>query len=486
MGFKAEARGICRVQDGVKKDCTLAQSRELLGTLYPKNEGQIQRLVQLALKHKEKLYPFSTGKNWGYGSGLPVLPASWVVDLSGMQKIKVDAATGLATLEPGVTQRMLHQFLHKQDLPYLCPTTGGGPHVSILGNALERGFGLTPYTDHFYALSNLRAVLANGELYTSALSRRGFECIAKSHKWGIGPYMEGAFAQGNLGIVTRACVRLRKRSVERGAFVLKVSPQRMEQALQFSQHCLHDLEGVVTGINLMNPARTQGMSRAQAKKQQWTLLGRYAGVSGTRCLLRRYFKSCRLTPYVIPYSWTQCVEKYRPWLEKMPWGKEMAMLLKGFAILEGVPNDVAAPLVYQYQQYNPKLPMDVERDQLGLMWCAPLMPWDAKLILKLTHKVETILMRYRFSPMITLTALQPTEVCATIPIVFDKRTHAETAAACYEDILNVLMQHKCFPYRMPISQMSLLQDAGTRHCPLYHPLKQAIDPEDLLAGGRYE
>ena len=40
-------------------------------------------------------------------------------------------------------------FLIENKHDYLVPTTGAGGHVSLLGNTLERGYGLTPWVDHF-------------------------------------------------------------------------------------------------------------------------------------------------------------------------------------------------------------------------------------------------------------------------------------------------------------------------------------------------
>ena len=35
------------------------------------------------------------------------------------------------------------------------PVTGAGPNCSLLANALERGYGITPPTDHFGAVTRL-------------------------------------------------------------------------------------------------------------------------------------------------------------------------------------------------------------------------------------------------------------------------------------------------------------------------------------------
>ncbi len=115
------------------------------------------------------LFPISTGRNWGYGASSPAIDGAVILDLSALQAIKfVDRELGVVELEPGVTQGMLHQSLSDEGNAWLTPVHGGGPDRSLLGNALEPGYGLTPTTDHFEALTSLEAVLADGAIYRSA------------------------------------------------------------------------------------------------------------------------------------------------------------------------------------------------------------------------------------------------------------------------------------------------------------------------------
>ena len=83
----------------------------------------------------------------------------------------------MVTVQPGVTQGALREYLDRHDLPFLVPVTGAGPTCSILGNALERGYGITPYADHFASLMSVNAVLADGTQYRSPLSEMGGEQV---------------------------------------------------------------------------------------------------------------------------------------------------------------------------------------------------------------------------------------------------------------------------------------------------------------------
>lgn len=105
----------------------------------------LPEVMRIAQRHQVPVYPISTGHNWGYGTALPAQNNCVILDLSMLQKIlHFDAEFGVVTLEPGVTQGMLADFLDNGNHPYLVPVTGAGPTCSLLANALERGYGVTP------------------------------------------------------------------------------------------------------------------------------------------------------------------------------------------------------------------------------------------------------------------------------------------------------------------------------------------------------
>ncbi len=106
--------------------------------------------MRIAQRQGIAIYPISTGRNWGYGTSLPAQDDCVILDLSRLQKIHhFDAELGVVTLEPGVTQGMLAAYLYAGNHPFMVPVTGAGPQCSLVGNALERGYGITPHTDHW-------------------------------------------------------------------------------------------------------------------------------------------------------------------------------------------------------------------------------------------------------------------------------------------------------------------------------------------------
>jgi FAD/FMN-containing dehydrogenase len=144
-----------------RENC-LGLERNIPAALQPRSEADVAGIVRIANNCQVPLYTISTGHNWGYGSALPVRDGCVILDLSRMDRIlDMDVELGLVTLEPGVTQKQLYDYLESRNLNFFVPTTGAGPTASIVGNALERGFGMTPEEDHFRAITSIRAVLPN-------------------------------------------------------------------------------------------------------------------------------------------------------------------------------------------------------------------------------------------------------------------------------------------------------------------------------------
>jgi FAD/FMN-containing dehydrogenase len=94
------------------------------------------------------LYRGLTSCSTGYGGAAPRVPGSVALDLGkNMNRIlEVNVEGAFALVEPGVTFFDLHEYLVKNNLRDQLwvdvPDVGGG---SIIGNAVERGVGYTPY-----------------------------------------------------------------------------------------------------------------------------------------------------------------------------------------------------------------------------------------------------------------------------------------------------------------------------------------------------
>ncbi|KAJ0306287.1 hypothetical protein COL5a_003727 [Colletotrichum fioriniae] len=185
----------------------------------PRHVPDVQALVALCNELVMPVWPISLGRNFGYGGASPRVPGSVVMDLGHhMNRIlEVNVEGAYVLLEPGVSFRDLHEHLEKHNLRehlWMSVPVGQG---SVLGNAVERGVGATPYGDHWGMHCGMEVVLPNGKLVRTGMGgvpnpnadtslrpdeQPGCETW-QLFNTGYGPYNDGLFSQSNLGIVTK-------------------------------------------------------------------------------------------------------------------------------------------------------------------------------------------------------------------------------------------------------------------------------------------
>jgi 4-cresol dehydrogenase (hydroxylating) len=174
------------------------------GAVAPASVEQVQKIVTIANDARLPIWPFSTGRNLGYGGSSPRLNGTLMLDLKRMNRIlEVDEHRCTALVEPGVSYFDFYKHLRENKLKAWldCADPGWG---SLVGNALDHGLGRTPYRDHNSAICGLEVVLPNGELM-----RTGPGALPGSRNWqnfhyGYGPHIAPLFGQGNFGIITKA------------------------------------------------------------------------------------------------------------------------------------------------------------------------------------------------------------------------------------------------------------------------------------------
>jgi hypothetical protein len=187
-----------------------AQELRASAAVLPDSVEQVQAIVRIANAFRLPLHPISTGRNQTFGGAAPSYSGSVVVDLKRMNRIlAVDPDRHFGLVEPGVTYLDLYKHIQDHGLKLMIdvPDTGWG---SLVGNALERGVGYTmsAYRDHFGAHCGLEAVLPTGEVMRTGMGALPGSDSWQDFRYGVGPGVEGLFAQGNFGIVTKMGFRL--------------------------------------------------------------------------------------------------------------------------------------------------------------------------------------------------------------------------------------------------------------------------------------
>lgn len=177
---------------------------EAAATLAPASAEEVQALVRIANELKVPLWPVSRGKNFGYGGAAPAMRGNVILDLGRMNRVlDVDAKHANCLLEPGVSYFDLYNHLKDNRIPLWMSVPGNG-WGSVVGNALDRGIGYTPYGDHTEMLCGLEVVLPDGDMVRTGMGAMANSKVWQAYRYGYGPGWDQMFVQSNLGVVTKA------------------------------------------------------------------------------------------------------------------------------------------------------------------------------------------------------------------------------------------------------------------------------------------
>jgi FAD/FMN-containing dehydrogenase len=498
---------------------TTGLRRQIPAALRILDSASLPGVMRVAQCHRVPVYPISTGLNWGYGSALAARDESVLIDLSQLRRIiHFDAEMGVVTVEPGVTQRMLAEFLDAGGHPFMVPTTGAGPETSLLGNALERGYGVTPHTDHFSAVTDLEAVLADGSRYRTAMREAGGEDLARLFKWGIGPFSAGLFTQSGFGIVTRMSIVLARRpeAVRVCLFSLK-DDALLEPAIERIRTILGKLPGTVGGLNLMNRHRVLAMSAPypaarlgadglvppavieelgrQYQVAPWTGFGTLYGTKRMVAAAQKEIRAAlggvasRLLFLSQDNAGTLLrLSRWIPGAAGQRLSSTAATLASSLELVLGRPNETALPLAYWRNPAGaPAGSRNPARDGCGLIWYAPLVPMRAAGARAYVEMVTEVTRAHGMEPLLTFTSLSDKLFDSTVPLLFDRASPAavEAAHACYRELIARGRANGWFPYRLAVSAMPALTGLLDDSQRLHERLRRELDPHNLLAPGRY-
>jgi 4-cresol dehydrogenase (hydroxylating) flavoprotein subunit len=495
---------------------TFASTHRIPAIIRPGNRQEVQECLRIATRFATPVYPISSGRNWGYGSRIPPADGCVLMDLGRMDRI-VDFNEALAyvTVEPGVTQAQLYAFLEERGSKLWMDATGSSPQCSLIGNAVERGFGHTPYGDHFAHACGLEVVLPTGDVVETGFARFPSARAAPLYHWGVGPSLDGLFSQSNYGIVTRMTVWLMPRPEYFQAYYFRcqeagqlkttidaLRPLRLDGTIRSASHIANDYK-VVAALRqypwLETGGRTPlgGTMMAQFRKDlkigAWNgsgaLYGTKRQVKEARRLLRKALQGSAQHLQFLDDRTLQLASWFaKPYQLISGWNLErtLAVLKPVYGLMKGIPTEHTLASTYWRKSFAPPVAMDPDRDGCGLLWCSPVAPNDGAAASHLTALISEHVLAHGFEPAISLTMISGRALACIISLAYDRDIPGEDerAMACYRHLLRILAQCGYYSYRLPVGMMSAMSEPGA-YTNLLDGIKHALDPSGILAPGRY-
>jgi 4-cresol dehydrogenase (hydroxylating) len=132
--------------------------------------------------------------------------------------------------------------------------------------------------------------------------------------------------------------------------------------------------------------------------------------------------------------------------------------------------------------------VDPDRDGCGFLWLTPVLPLDGASAEEAAAIAEEVLLAHGFDPILEIVPLSDRAVELLTAIVYDRDLPGadERAVACHDELLQRFCAKGFFPYRLSHLSMDALPSPSDEFGALIQRLKQALDPGDVLAPGRYD
>jgi 4-cresol dehydrogenase (hydroxylating) len=471
------------------QSCTYKVEQSILGIVKPCSTEQVQQIIEIAKESKIPIYTYSTGKNWGYGSRTPQTSNSLLIELSRMNKIlDYDETLGCVTVEPGVTQKQLYDFLEEQDSPFGLSVTGSAPDTSIIGNICERGVGIGPYSFRSHYVSNLEVILASGKCIHTGFGRFANAKAAGAYPEGIGPSFYDVFLQSNYGVITKLTMFL----VPTPTYAQHIDVS-IAEAAELSKYLdiLHEFNFYSNArkfITFRNDLRIL----ARDAQYPWSLASNKTPLPTD---LRERLKR----EHGINFAWKAFIAIYgytrQEVSAQIDYFRSLAKNIDGVSIsplysqntLGARPRNLGDGLYWRMRIKPPEV-KSPDTDGCGLIRLSMAVPFTGEDITRVTAIMAKVITQFKYEPFIEGHCISERMAIIIAPIIFDRTVPGEdaNALACHDVLLQQLMEAGYYPYRDNGRAMTLSPRSSDDYDDLQRIIKDAVDPDNILSPGRYE
>lgn len=508
------------------KKSTDAYKSNIVGIFKPKSIAEVQAILQYANQRNLKIWPVSSGRNFGYGTAQGGCNCSYyILDLSLLKDITYEG-NGVVTIGAGVTQKDLYNFLRDKNLDYLVPITGAGPDCSLIGNAIDGGYGQTPITDHFDAFLKFSGFWGSGEDlcagYFTTVKGLNDESIPLEWSVGVGLNIKSVLRQTGLGVITSGVLKLSRlkhgsqiiiiKWPSQSAFIngqpiIKEFIENFPTSTALSMNSLRSLASM-PGISLFDSSNVAERQKNIAQLEQdyyispWTTIlpvfGDNIATTAAVKLIKKTFKSKfkgdlkKESPTVINLSlkkisvlhkWINFFLPYAPGFLKKILYPQSNSLKNLSSILTGTPNADFLQLAYTFSKDTSSgVKNPAKENQLGLYWFSPVLPLNREFMMQYVVDVKKILLDHNFDPLLAFTAKSP-DICTSItPLLFNKEDDSDVqrVKSCLEDLFKYVKSKNILLYRLTPELYNSYNFEDYAKEAQHDLLKSVFDPKGVL------
>lgn len=131
---------------------------------------------------------------------------------------------------------------------------------------------------------------------------------------------------------------------------------------------------------------------------------------------------------------------------------------------------------------------DPARDGCGLLWVSPVLPLRGEDMLAVHALAEAQFAHHGFDLFATFSMINERSLGGVLTIAYDRDDPEETARAraCHDAVFARMFEAGYIPYRAGNHSMAALDPEGDSYWRTVAALKRALDPQGILAPGRYQ
>ncbi|MBA2481172.1 MAG: hypothetical protein H0V44_10965, partial [Planctomycetes bacterium] len=233
--------------------------------------------------------------------------------------------------------------------------------------------------------------------------------------------------------------------------------------------------------------------RVTAWSASGCITGSRAEVGAARAVIRRELRRVpgigRLA-FVGPRS-MRWAERLCSFLTRMGWLPSVRHLLEtarlGYDLLRGAPSYATLAGGHWRARGTPGADLDPRDSGSGMYWVSPILPMDAASVTEVERIGREVVNAHGFEYQVTHSLVSDRALCAVMSICFDRASASECdrSRRCHDALVDALVAAGFLPYRGSPATIARCRGAAPRFWAIAERLKRALDPQDLIAPGRY-
>jgi 4-cresol dehydrogenase (hydroxylating) len=163
-------------------------------------------------------------------------------------------------------------------------------------------------------------------------------------------------------------------------------------------------------------------------------------------------------------------------------------MIPAINLYRGIPTDEFVRQAYfKSHKTKPQTDIDPARDRCGMIWIGPVVPFTSTHVMKALALTKRIFDRHEFDFFVEVIVESARSVIVLVGVFYEREDAADAARATawYDEARAAYTEHGYPPYRATTMSMPQALDANPQARTLLATIKQAVDPQNLLAPGRY-